>query len=917
MQDQPRHGMPALIQLRVTARHLDRVGLFRFGPFWLSLVWLGLAWLGLGAPARGAQLETQEGSAVAETVDLSKARFDRIQALLAQEQSFEEGRLELHLFTQDILGQPIVDQSKLYYCVRQLTRDERLTPDPLERAEYFTHGAEAAKALGYQDPWLSMLEGRAKALSEAGRRTQACEELQEALDQVQELTLRLPHSFVLLAELWRGDGNFAAALDCADIAIDFCGDDPAHVDGLVKAIQAKASAHSDIGNPDLGEAEIRGWMEQLSSWEGVEAAQLNPLIEELFRLYLHQGNMARVRDEAGRWLDSSFTENNPRGRALLSMWLGTAWIEKERYLEQDYDFKGRAYLEEALASADLKDNDRFFIRVKLAEEALNLTDLERAATHLEELRKFNWKAIDLVLRCEGVLVEARFVLADDSGQDLLNSTRDKLLQTLDELEQAWKRTPEVQGGVGFLKYSQRRGVVDVLLRVEMALEPGPTGVERSFAHLLGLQENSSLARLLPGSKALTLEDVRSDLLVSEDHGLLLLFTARDRSHAFAVDRSGISHHPIARSSVVSEARRAYVSCLQTRGVPNLTQLQQGKLAARERRLAGELAEALFDDELLARMGSWQRLSVSGMDTTLLIPFAWLPFGEEPHLGTEMAIDYVPSIPFALRSLRKRAGKSYPQSLFLLSDANPSEDLLPEHPELVSVGLGAQLTADLKTLYGHNFTDFLRGQYATGAALADRQLSDFSVAQFFVHAIEDTQAAAPVSLVLSPDERSTQGLLTVPDIGELEGAAALTVLTACGSGQGPVRKGDPLVASPIGAWLALGSKAVIAAHLQLTVEEARRTTRILHEQLGSGGCSPAEAMRQVRLDLVEDQPELAPFLHGLQQVVGAGHQAVFETPRPGNRPKRDKWRGNLLVPLLVVGLLLAVRALRKRTRTEAT
>jgi len=328
-----------------------------------------------------------------------------------------------------------------------------------------------------------------------------------------------------------------------------------------------------------------------------------------------------------------------------------------------------------------------------------------------------------------------------------------------------------------------------------------------------------------------------------------------------------------------------------------------ELANEERERALALAERLLPEEVARRIAGWKRLTIAGTDTLGPVPFAWLPIDGE-RLGARVALVLVPTLPFAA-SLARRARSQRAHDLVLLTDARPGA-ATRSGEALAPVGAGAEVLACLRDFYGEGCS-VLTGDMASSASLGSLPLDDVAVLQLLVHAVEEPERSIPVSLVLTPSSPDDDGLFRGEQVASLDGAPRVVLLTACGSGQGPTRRGDPEVGSLTGAWLAHGAQVVITAGRELTLSEAKRVTALFHERLRAHGDSPAEAMRVARVELLRAEPDLAPFLHGMLQVVGAGHEPVFAARAGRRRPLVQP--SHVAAAVLGLGLLLV--GLRRR------
>ena len=847
-----------------------------------------------------------QGTSMAEL----RAEYEAIQADLAHEETFEDARLALHDFVERLAADPSASPALLYHRARELALDRRLTPDDLERARYCVLAADAAVGMDRPDSALWMQEQRSRIHESRGDLREASEILQRALADLPGATRQTPHVLVSLADLLRRMGQFDLALEVI-VEIEAIGArDPDDVDArraVDKAVLLRSGIYRAIGMPELAQPGLEALRDALDARVAAgEAApgdgrgESHTVHIELLRVAISRGDGATVRRDAPALLDE-LEPGSDRQRADVLLLLAAALLEEERSQWQAGEEprpRARELFDEALA-LDPEADEELYIRALLVADALDRGDLERAHGEAAALAAVPAGDLPLVRRVDAMVALARVALETGVPAEELEGHRAALGDAWVELVEGWRSASRLSGAdgegeaVAFLKYPHRRAVLSQLFELEMALAPGERGVERAFAYLLEAQGLSTLAVVRPLPQPPDLGEVRR-LVEAPAHGLLVYLPARDRSHVFAIDRESISHHSLPRSATVEARRTSHLSLLLAQGIGAMAPEERAEVVHMERERAELLADALLPADLRRRIDGWSALSINGTDTLGLVPFAWLPVEGERFLGCRHAIDFVPSLPHALARLAEGARRPRDRDLLVVTsaagpDAAAAEaDLLaPSAREAVARGrvdLGPRARAALDEAYGPSRWSSREGDAASLEGLAREDLGRVATLQFLVHGIELPAARVPVALALSPGA-GDDGLLRASDVADLKGAPELVVLTACGSGQGPTRKGDPLVASPVGAWLAQGARAVVASHHDLTLGEARRTTRVLHAALRRGA-TVAEGMRDVRVDLAREEPELAPFLHALQRVVGLGHHALFERRPAGAAAAED-------------------------------
>ncbi len=815
--------------------------------------------------ALGLAVGAQEPS-----VEELRDRYRAIEARLASGETFEAARLELHAFYETLREHPSMSPAAVDWRARELAEDARLTPDAERRLELFVEAAEVI-APESADQAADMLQYRAELLHDLGRPAEACAALLEALDRYPDAKRKRPSLLVDLAEYSRRRGDLEAALGYVRTLDAEADDSPESVRAREQAHRIEALLQIDVGLPEIGARWLREWAARVEE-RGAEGEATE---EELFEARLVLLRLARgLADHEGSvrqaelLLGDPYVQSSRSRRGLIELHLGIAELEEERterLLGAAIPEHGADRIRRAL-EANLPRTDRVLGHTRLAEDHLDRGRLPQASAELERLAAASDDSVPLGLRVQGSELRARKALAEGASAEVLAARRDELLADWEALTAMWRRAPRGLEGVPFLKYAHRRALVSVLIELELALEPGPAGRERALGHVLAAQTLASLSDWTANAPVPGLADVQRTCLEGDArHGILLWMVARDRSHVFALDGERLTHHRLVAGVVLEEHRVAHLARLLIRGVESLPEPLRARQVERERREAAALGTALFPDDLRERIRPWTQLTVTGLDTLGIVPLAWT-LVEGERLGARYPMTLLPTIPFWLR--RRTEPARDVRGMALLHDALPSSRVRRDLG-LERVSLGDATLERIATLWSDRL-QVLAAEDASPRGLRRLPLDELALLQVFTHAIEPSGEAS--ALVLTPAEET--GLFRSSDVSALSGAPRVVVLTACGSGQAPVRRGDPLAASPVGAWLARGARTVIAAQDELSVREGRRLTRSLHEGLRERGESPAEALRRARVQLLEEDPELAPFRHGLLQVFGLGHEPLF-------------------------------------------
>jgi CHAT domain-containing protein/tetratricopeptide (TPR) repeat protein len=145
-------------------------------------------------------------------------------------------------------------------------------------------------------------------------------------------------------------------------------------------------------------------------------------------------------------------------------------------------------------------------------------------------------------------------------------------------------------------------------------------------------------------------------------------------------------------------------------------------------------------------------------------------------------------------------------------------------------------------------------YLGGEARRDRistDLSAYTHLHLAAHAHVDPSDPRRSGLVLSY-EQASQGLFALEDVLGLHLDAELTVLSACETAQGPIVRGEG-VQSLAYAFLAAGSRAVIATLWRIEDDKAARIMIEFYRQYLDHGQAPADALRFAKLQFRSSIP----------------------------------------------------------------
>jgi len=440
-----------------------------------------------------------------------------------------------------------------------------------------------------------------------------------------------------------------------------------------------------------------------------------------------------------------------------------------------------------------------------------------------------------------------------------------------ELIAAWSATPARPGGVGFLHYGSRRRVLSDLIRVTLAVDDGPSGLERALGHVLRAQEQVTLLRRAK-APSVGLAQIR-DAVLRAGVGALVYLPALDRSHVFALDRDGIVHAELPAKDAIEAVNRELLGLL---GI-----YPQGDGAVRRARrrrfdgLAERLAEQLLPPPILREVRRWSHVVVVGAGLLGHVPFEGLPLGDEGPLGLVRAVGVAPSLPLACHLERRdgehAAGGGSPANgegleLALVAAPRVSARVAERWPKARPFPFPDDARRRLTSMFDEGRVAVHVDDAARPARLREAATTGSRVLQSLTHGAHDPGRERPSGLVLAADGDG-DGVLWCEDVERLD-APPLVVLLACGSARGPTRRGDEGVAHLGGAFLTAGARAVVLSRTALDHDAALLLGEVFNQAL-SRGRSPADALREARAALAADPRGDDPFFWAPVQLLGVG------------------------------------------------
>ena len=229
------------------------------------------------------------------------------------------------------------------------------------------------------------------------------------------------------------------------------------------------------------------------------------------------------------------------------------------------------------------------------------------------------------------------------------------------------------------------------------------------------------------------------------------------------------------------------------------------------------------------------------------------------------------------------------------------------------------SAALETHLGGG-VDVLVGARASERALKERNLENYRIVHFAVHALADEQRPERSAVLLAPGAATEDGLLQAREIQGLDLDGRIVVLSACQTASGAVLSGEGVL-SLARAFFEAGAHAVVGTRWPIRDADASELFDTFYERLGSGAAL-AGALKAAKVVSLEAGPPRRP--PGRASCCSAtGAPRPFPEGRPaGPETRRASLQGSeILSPrrllagsALVAGLILvplALSSLRRR------
>jgi CHAT domain-containing protein/tetratricopeptide (TPR) repeat protein len=776
---------------------------------------------------------------------------------------------------------------------------------PLER---LGRAARAAGSLGMGGAaaWLEMEVGH--ALSSAGRHGEAAEHFERALAADRSAGPLRVQVLVTSSSMAGLRGEHGLALRYAREALEALKELELDSDQAAvlrcSALGALARAHVGIGLTDRAAeplAEARRLASQINDSRARFDVSSSSII---FALATEDFDAIEREVQVSLQLADAV---HPSERGWLWVTLGQARAERER-LDPACPRTAAETLAAALEIPGLTPADRLRAQVTLARvqlregrwsEAQKMVRSARAA--LGEGAQGVSAAAQIAALSASVALE-RGATPDDLERELATFRRD-----FEPFLAEWSSAPLRKGGIGFLHFGERRGVVADLVRLTLVTHGPGRGCRESLELLFRLQGLGTLARELEGDEPIALDDALWRLS-SRSRGILLYLSGFDRSYVFAVDARRTSWAELPAAFEIERRRIAWLSELAS---PNA---DEAEARARERDRASKLGEALLPAPILERVETWTELLIDGQESLGYVPFELLPDGRGSCLGLEKEVSYLPSLRVG-SLLHRRSELRRPAAaidLRLLASPMATPEARARFEGLEPLPWEAARSVRIRRLFRR--AEVLTGREATVRALERQGATPAGVLELIAHGICDYERERPFGLLLSPAGPADDGTLWSEDV---EGLAVppLVVLCSCGAARGPLRRGDDGASHLGGAFLRAGAQAVVLSPVDLELEPTLALLDEFNWGIARRGESPARAMMSARRKLAGEGRPVAEY--GLVHVLGLASEPVLARPYggAGSAGREPGMRASLwalaLLGAVIAGASAMILATRRR------
>lgn len=642
-------------------------------------------------------------------------------------------------------------------------------------------------------------------------------------------------AFARASEVSRGESKFDDAsrwlqraqseLDGLDVALD---------DHEVRGTRAFAALQLAALRTSLGQADeaiancdiAQRWLDSAAPWPtGAETSRLHRFakIRDLLLLNRLGSLLSASRFDA---LLRTIRDHGP----VAAEYEAQVEVYEGHGLRARGEFENaERKLEHALAQPLLGAQPRAMAQLELALVHWDRGDRERARAGLAAARAHLEQHPNVVLPAIRLrALEVALAREDATTPEMLRACLANARAAWNDLLNAWDVTPTDGSGIGFLGFPHRRLMLGQLIELELAVDPGPGGIEAAFACVLEAQQRGTSSRRL-GAPRVTLEDVRRELLGAQ-HGLLVYLPSWRGSHAFAIDAAGIVHAALPAHEDLGD-----------RINDTLAELREGRSTA----VLDALAPELLPQRIAERVERWTTVGIVGADLLRHLPIEALPLSKTERLGLAKNVYWLASLPAGV-VLARRPTSNAVGGVRWIGSPTVAADVARRHALGPVVFDDKSRSSVLRSAGAIQF-------FEANEANADRMRAPVETLVLFAHGIYEATRARPNGIALAPTKSNTNGTLFFEDVSSLfdAGSAPRTVLLlACDTSRTTHKVGDDDSDQLGTAFLEAGVRCVAVSAEPLHQTATARLAAVFLQRR-SQGATPAAAMKEARRELKRD------------------------------------------------------------------
>ena len=207
-------------------------------------------------------------------------------------------------------------------------------------------------------------------------------------------------------------------------------------------------------------------------------------------------------------------------------------------------------------------------------------------------------------------------------------------------------------------------------------------------------------------------------------------------------------------------------------------------------------------------------------------------------------------------------------------------------------------------------DTLVGSRASERALKDRDLSNYDIVHFAVHAIADEGHPDRSAVLLAPGAANEDGLLQAREIEGLDLSNRVVILSACQTATGAILSGEGVL-SLARAFFSAGATTVIGSRWPIRDDDAAALFDAFYRSLGQGA-TLADALKRAKAEAITANRPAAAWASLV--LLGDGEFRPYPNGRPPTPHEPFSWQLPALAFTVVAGVL-AWGASRRRVQLK--